>query len=166
MFTQADLWGPRRPTAVQGPETFTLRALVFLSALTLLRDRQPLRAGELHDRRHFRRHHRDPEGNHRPQPRPVGLTRPFTKSVLSVPDMILAKKLELALSRRSMPGSAAPCSPGASGLWSGKVKAGSAGLGTIQGSRATVSRASSGDADRPASMYQWPYTPGYRRSGA
>ena len=53
----------------------------------------------------LRRHNRDPEGNHRPQPRPVALNWHFTDSVLSGSDTMLGRLLELALSGESMPGS-------------------------------------------------------------
>ena len=44
----------------------------------------------------FRRHHRNHEGDHRPRPRIVGLTRESTKSALSVPNAVLAGMSEMA----------------------------------------------------------------------
>ena len=53
------------------------------------------------------------------------LTRSSTKSVLSDSDTRLDEKLELALLRKSMPGSAGPCSPELLSCGHRAVKAGS-----------------------------------------
>ena len=59
-------------------------------------------------RAHLRRHHRDPEGDHRPQPRTVILTCYFTVCMLAVSDVMLGRLLELAVSGESMAGSGEP----------------------------------------------------------
>jgi hypothetical protein len=63
------------------------------------------------DRFDLRRHHRDHEGDHRPQPRSVGLTRRSTKSVLPTPSTMLDRKLEPAACGRSVSGNGGPCRP-------------------------------------------------------
>jgi hypothetical protein len=53
----------------------------------------------------LRRYHRDHEGDHRPRPRTVGLTRPSTKPVLHLSNAMLDEMLEPAASAESVSGS-------------------------------------------------------------
>jgi hypothetical protein len=58
---------------------------------------------------HLRRHHRDPEGDHRPQPGILGLTWSSTTSVLPISNTMLVRKLELAVAGKFLSRSGCEC---------------------------------------------------------
>jgi hypothetical protein len=94
-------WPPRKPSATRPvPTPSRSRGAATSAGLCVRHGTDSLKR---------RRHHRDPEGNHRPRPGILGLTWSSTTSVLPIPDTMSDRKLEPAACGKSVAVNGGPC---------------------------------------------------------